>query len=153
MVSLVAEHGLQELWHVGSSQTRDRTCAPCTGRKILHHWATREAQEVFSMWQLCFNISFVLPWAALFCLLNSGSDYIDLIGMSFMPTDGVIESINIVTDSSVKKQHTFCEISRMDWWIFLISQIKKSCEHIKIIFYFKIRKKKSILILWRFQRL
>ena len=28
--------------HVGSSQTRDRTCVPCIGRWILIHWTTRE---------------------------------------------------------------------------------------------------------------
>ena len=31
-------------WHVGSSQTRARTRVPCTGRQILNHCATREAQ-------------------------------------------------------------------------------------------------------------
>ena len=44
------EHRLQELWHmglaalqhVGSSQTRDRTCVPCIGRQILIHCTTRE---------------------------------------------------------------------------------------------------------------
>ena len=34
---------LVTLWHVGSSQTRDRTRVSCTGRKILYHWAIREA--------------------------------------------------------------------------------------------------------------
>ena len=42
----------QQLWltglvaprHVGSSQTRGRTRVPCTGRQILNHCATREAQ-------------------------------------------------------------------------------------------------------------
>ena len=41
----------QQLWltgpvaprHVGSSQTRARTCVPCIGRQILNHCATREA--------------------------------------------------------------------------------------------------------------
>ena len=28
---------------VGPSQIRDRTCDPCIGRRILYHWATREA--------------------------------------------------------------------------------------------------------------
>ena len=40
----------QQLWHtglvaprhVGSSQTRDRTCVPCIGRRFLNHCATRE---------------------------------------------------------------------------------------------------------------
>ena len=43
----------QQLWHtglvapphVGSSQTRDRTCVPCIGRRILNHCATREVQQ------------------------------------------------------------------------------------------------------------
>ena len=30
-------------WHVGSSQTRARTCVPSIGRQILNHCATREA--------------------------------------------------------------------------------------------------------------
>ena len=30
-------------WHVGSSQTRDQTHVSCFGRRILSHWATREA--------------------------------------------------------------------------------------------------------------
>ena len=42
----------QQLWltgpvaprHVGSSQTRARTCVPCIGRQILNHCATREAR-------------------------------------------------------------------------------------------------------------
>ena len=41
----------QKLWlsvlvaprHVGSSQTRARTCVPCISRQILNHCATREA--------------------------------------------------------------------------------------------------------------
>ena len=46
----------QQLWltgpvaprHVGSSQTRARTCVPCIGRRILNHCATREALIHFS---------------------------------------------------------------------------------------------------------
>ena len=30
--------GLVALWYVGSSQTRDQTCVPCTGRQTLNHW-------------------------------------------------------------------------------------------------------------------
>ena len=37
--------GLVALQHVGwSSQTRDQTFVPCTGRQILNHWATKEVQ-------------------------------------------------------------------------------------------------------------
>ena len=43
----------QQLWctglvaprHVGSSRTRARTHVLCIGRRILNHWATREAQS------------------------------------------------------------------------------------------------------------
>ena len=38
--------GLVAPWHVGSSWTRARTRVPCTGRRILNHCATREAQSV-----------------------------------------------------------------------------------------------------------
>ena len=35
--------GPATLWHVGSSQTRARTCVPCIGRQTLNHCATRKA--------------------------------------------------------------------------------------------------------------
>ena len=38
--------GLVALWHVGSSQTRDRTRVPCIGRRILKHCTTREVLHV-----------------------------------------------------------------------------------------------------------
>ena len=34
--------GLVTPWHVGSSQTGDRTCVLCVGRWILNRWTTRE---------------------------------------------------------------------------------------------------------------
>ena len=42
--------------HVGSSQTRARTCVPCISRQILNHCATREAPN--SKFYVCL---FVLP--------------------------------------------------------------------------------------------
>ena len=39
--------GLVAPWHVGSSQTRDRTRVPCIGRQILNHCATREVPVHF----------------------------------------------------------------------------------------------------------
>ena len=39
--------GLVALWHVGSSQTRARTCVPCIGRRILNHSAIREVPMLF----------------------------------------------------------------------------------------------------------
>ena len=38
--------GLVALQHVGSSQTRARTCVPCLGRRILNHCATRETPRL-----------------------------------------------------------------------------------------------------------
>lgn len=32
---------------VGSSQTGDGTCVPCTGRQVCNHWTTREARCSF----------------------------------------------------------------------------------------------------------
>ena len=37
---------LVALGHVGSSRTRDRTCVPCIGRRILNQWTTREVPEI-----------------------------------------------------------------------------------------------------------
>ena len=36
MGSAVVGHRVSCLWHVGSSQTRNRTPVPCNGRRILH---------------------------------------------------------------------------------------------------------------------
>ena len=55
----------QQLWltgpatprHVGSSQTRARTCVPCIGRQTLNHCATREAQEFLMLPSLKFKSS------------------------------------------------------------------------------------------------
>ena len=38
--------GLVAPQHVGSSQIKNWTLVSCTGRWILYHWATREAQEM-----------------------------------------------------------------------------------------------------------
>ena len=35
--------------HEESSRTRDRTCAPYTGRQILNHWTTREVYLILSI--------------------------------------------------------------------------------------------------------
>ena len=45
-------HGLQSAgsvapWHVGSSQTGDRTRVPCIARQILKHWTAREAPQYY----------------------------------------------------------------------------------------------------------
>ena len=49
LMSLVAP------WHVGSSQTRDRTHVPCIGRRIPNHCGTREAFYYSSyIYQLAF---------------------------------------------------------------------------------------------------
>ena len=41
--------------HVGSSRIRDRTGISCTGRRILYHWATREARITISLKTLSPN--------------------------------------------------------------------------------------------------
>ena len=38
--------GLVAPWHVESSQTRDRTCVPCIGRRILNHCTIREVHSI-----------------------------------------------------------------------------------------------------------
>ena len=64
LLTAVASHcGAQALWteaqclqcggspaskHVESSQTRDWTCVPWIGRRILNHWTTREVLSNFS---------------------------------------------------------------------------------------------------------
>ena len=57
---------------MGSSQTRGLTGVPCTGRQMLHHWATR---AVLSECVLTWLVDYVLlkgfgrqPWS---CVLRS----------------------------------------------------------------------------------
>ena len=79
VASLVAEPGLQSVWasvvvahgnvtlkHEGISWTRDQTCVPCIGRRILNHWATR---EVFPYY--IFNVGTVSS-GTLFFILDIG---------------------------------------------------------------------------------
>ena len=67
IVAACGSHGMQSSvvapWHVGSSQTRDRTGRPCIGRQILIHSATR---EILGFVLFCFN--FVSCSSALFFL-------------------------------------------------------------------------------------
>jgi len=60
--------GSVALRHMKSSQTRDQTRVPCTGRQILNHWTTREVQHplVFSNQSLCGIQEF--PYPSLHCL-------------------------------------------------------------------------------------
>ena len=68
--------GLVASWHVGSSQTRARTRVPCTGRQILNHCATREAQWA----PLISESSFLCPERLLLKLHRDclHSDFCDL---------------------------------------------------------------------------
>ena len=60
--SQALEHRLSSCiapWHVRSSQIKDWACVSCIGRKILYHWATREA---------CFFVLFLNSFCKVFCL-------------------------------------------------------------------------------------
>ena len=60
---LLWKRSWQEVWttgspasrRVGPSQTRDRTCVPCTGRRILSHCTSREVPE-WSRFEMCFCV-------------------------------------------------------------------------------------------------
>ena len=44
-------------WHMLSSQTKDQTRVPCTGRQILNHWITREVPS--HRYIFCLSIYFL----------------------------------------------------------------------------------------------
>ena len=63
--------GLQQLWHaeaaavarslaapqhVGSSQTRERTCVSCAGRRVLNHWTTTEVLSMLFKAHFLLNL-------------------------------------------------------------------------------------------------
>ena len=64
--SVVVAHGHVTLRHEGSSWTRDQTCVPCIGRRILNHWATREVLPYY-----IFNVGRVSS-DTLFFILDIG---------------------------------------------------------------------------------
>ena len=50
--------GLVAPRHVGSSQTRARTCVPCISRQILNHCATRETLKYLFIYLFTFYENF-----------------------------------------------------------------------------------------------
>ena len=48
--------GLAAPWHVRSSWTRNRTHVSCIGRRILYHWATREASQILFDQRLVYTV-------------------------------------------------------------------------------------------------
>ena len=52
--------GFDAPWHVGSSQTRDRTCVPCIGKQILNYWTIREALFFFFFYYIKSLIQLIL---------------------------------------------------------------------------------------------
>ena len=49
--------GLLALQHMGSSRTRDPTCVPCIGRRILNHWTTKEFLRASSVGKYLWMVS------------------------------------------------------------------------------------------------
>ena len=75
--------GLAALWFVGSSRIRDRIRVSCIARRLLHHWATREAHflwfsvHVFTLPEAYKLKSYAPPTTApskACCLTKSSSD-------------------------------------------------------------------------------
>ena len=64
----------------GSSRPRDQTCVSCIGRKILDHWATREANSSIYFW-----LHWVSVAACGLCLVAMSGGYSSLCCMGFSP--------------------------------------------------------------------
>ena len=62
-------------WHVGSSWTRDQTCVPFIGRRILNHWTTRKVCKKSLISDIyCVNANMdSLAFKRLLFLLHLGS--------------------------------------------------------------------------------
>ena len=74
--------GLVALRHAGSSRTRDRTCVPCIGRRILNHCTTREVPKSLVLYLLtimCLDIFFY--W--LYIFYDLGNTYKRSANLSF----------------------------------------------------------------------
>ena len=68
--------------HVGSSQIRDCTRVSCIGRQILYHWATREAQEVCLILEVCFTGSGTCTFSGAY-LVRPANHVIKIFGVAF----------------------------------------------------------------------
>ena len=114
VVSLVVEHGLQQLphtgfsswgsqaleqslcscglaasWHVESSLTRDQTRVPCIGRQILTHCATREILCIF------FSCFFVRVLPIMYASLNNMSIILACLGNFFFYNGIMLQCITV----------------------------------------------------------
>ena len=74
--SVIVAHGPVAPRHVGSSQTRARTCVPCIGRQILNHCATRGV------------LSLSLNFDILIIMCQCGSLWVHLLEFSRLPRSG-----------------------------------------------------------------
>ena len=75
--------------HVESSQTRDWTCVPHTGRWILNHWATKEVPDYILKRKVCRKARiFVGKWERQDSLLSPSLG--QWLGLWLGATSGVI---------------------------------------------------------------
>ena len=93
--------GLVAPRHVGSSQIRDQTRVPCTGRRILNHCATREVPAVA-------------------CLCSVG----DLTAFLPLVWDDPVH-VGEVDDAGEKKKRLFWEVLKMPKGMEFRTQVKE----------------------------
>ena len=109
----------------GLSQPRDWTCISCTGSQVLYHWATREAQCVYTCFCTYAHFHCLIQW------LTSGSKRIVCFRKESCATEDTIDGRETVTcprsQCRRKTKHRTCDskdiysagISEIIWWLFI----------------------------------
>ena len=72
---LLQSVGFVAPWHMGSSQTRNRTCVPCTGRWILNLWTTKKKKGKSLSRVLLFATLWTVAYEALPSMGFSRQEY------------------------------------------------------------------------------
>ena len=113
VVSLVPEHGLctcglscSQL--VGFSRSRDGACVSCIGRRILYHWAPREAQDL-QFWSNASQSSVgptVNPQGGLVTYHRALPSWV------FYNSDEGVKALNTTSINCLKLGHT-CRYNKM----------------------------------------
>ena len=100
--------------HVRFSQTQDQTRVPCTGRRILNHWSTREVPSINFSFQYNTNIE---RWQMLSIYIKSRKDpeMTFLVVLIFIPSF-IPKLTNIWTSNTEDSFCLFLNYIKVAWY-------------------------------------
>ena len=111
--SVVVVLGLGAPQHVRFSKTRDQTRVPCTGRRILNHWTTRDVPSINFSFQYDTNVE---RWQMLSIYIKSRKDpeITFLVVLIFIPSF-IPKLTNIWTSNTEDSFCLFLNYIKVTW--------------------------------------